>query len=185
MESHQRLAHHGFGNENQRLVGIRGAFAPSVRTLYLAILLIFCGCALPSAGGISPTLVNAPLGRVRVLLTPADLAPELRARVNHAIETSIKHEDFVAGVSYVLSVELQPDPGQLLPNYRIRATLRDGRTAAFCASVEEECVLCNTVVLAEQLTRTARRLILEAEFGKPGKAAPDAYPPAGHGTAWN
>jgi hypothetical protein len=168
-----------------RLVGTRGAASPSVRTLCLAILLVFCGCTLSQRMGTSPTLVNAPLGRVRVLLTPADLAPELRARINHAIETSIKLEDFVAGVSYVLSVELESDPGQLLPNYRIRATLRDGRTAEFCASVEERCVLCNTVVLAEHLTRTARRLILEAEFGKPGKAAPDAYPPAGQGTAWN
>lgn len=156
-----------------------------MKVLCLAILLVFAGCTLPPRGSSSPTLVTAQLGRVRVLLTPVDLAPELRARVNHAIETAIKSEDFAAGVSYVLSVELESDPGQPLPNYRIRATLRDGRTAAFCASAEERCVLCNTVVLAEQLTRTTRRLILEGEFGKPGKAAPDAYPPAGQGTAWN
>lgn len=156
-----------------------------VKFLYLAILFVLGGCTLPQRGSSSPTLVNAQLGRVRVLLTPADLAPELRARVNHAIETAIRSEDFVAGVSYVLSVELESDPTQLMPNYRIRATLRDGKTAAFCASVEEHCVLCNTVVLAEALTRTTRRLILVAEFGKPGKAAPDAYPPEGQGTAWN
>lgn len=158
-----------------------------MRASLLALLIILCGCAGPKrSGGTSPTLVDAPLGRLRLILSPVDLPIELREKVNRALETSIKLEDFVAGVSYVLSVELDTDPTLPQPNYRIRTTLRDGRTAAMCASTEENCVYCNANVIAEQLTRTARRLILESEFGKPGKAAPDPYPPdGGQGTAWN